>query len=290
MGSPQRGLSSSKKVTGGESGASDQHLKVPERGLSTVSGVPSVEDRPSTLGQSQSVMTLPRMSPKADTKKRRAPAPPEAPTPVMGHPSFEVCQMGLGSESQQRKRKAPAPPPTPASITPGSDDTSASAAPTPDSHATETPTPAFRSKVAQSVPVSSTIVVMQTVKPAPLKTAVQPAIPATSSPTPSSSTTDSLAVQDSSSELSHSLDDSDADLDQAGSQCSSLSSSTVSGSVLVQPAPKSFSSRMEESQKSSSLAAKLNQEVISASSSRSETESALNLKLDEVENNRHSAM
>ncbi|XP_018540661.1 protein cordon-bleu isoform X8 [Lates calcarifer] len=260
------------------------------KGLSTVSGVPSVEDRPSTLGQSQSVMTLPRMSPKADTKKRRAPAPPEAPTPVMGHPCFEVCQMGPGSESQQRKRKAPAPPPTPASITPGSDETSASTAPTPDSHATETPTPAFRSKVAQSVPVSSTIVVMQTVKPAPLKTAVQPAIPATSSPTPSSSTTDSLAVQDSSSELSHSLDDSDADLDQAGSQCSSLSSSTVSGSVLVQPAPKSFSSRMEESQESSSLAAKLNQEVISASSSRSETESALNLKLDEVENNRHSAM
>ncbi|XP_050931886.1 protein cordon-bleu isoform X2 [Lates calcarifer] len=264
-----------------------QNTDTQSNGLSTVSGVPSVEDRPSTLGQSQSVMTLPRMSPKADTKKRRAPAPPEAPTPVMGHPCFE---MGPGSESQQRKRKAPAPPPTPASITPGSDETSASTAPTPDSHATETPTPAFRSKVAQSVPVSSTIVVMQTVKPAPLKTAVQPAIPATSSPTPSSSTTDSLAVQDSSSELSHSLDDSDADLDQAGSQCSSLSSSTVSGSVLVQPAPKSFSSRMEESQESSSLAAKLNQEVISASSSRSETESALNLKLDEVENNRHSAM
>lgn len=47
---------------------------------------------------------------------------------------------------------------------------------------------------------------------------------------------------------------------------------------------------MEELEKSSSMAAKFNQETNSASSSRSETESALNLKLDEVENNRHSAM
>lgn len=40
----------------------------------------------------------------------------------------------------------------------------------------------------------------------------------------------------------------------------------------------------------SSVATELNQEVTSASSSRSETESALNLKMDEVENNRHSGM
>ncbi|XP_040900049.1 protein cordon-bleu isoform X2 [Toxotes jaculatrix] len=262
-----------------------QNTDTQSNGLSTVSIVPSVEDRPSTLGQSQSVMNMPRMSPKAETKKRRAPAPPEAPTPIMGHTSFEGYQMGPGSESQQRKRKAPAPPPTPAS-----DDTSASAAPTPDSHATETPTPASRTKVAQSIPVSSTVVVMQTIKPAPLKTAVEPTTPPASSPTPSSSTTDSLAVQDSSSDLSHSLDDSEADLDRAGSPCSTLTSSTVSGSLPAQPATKSSSSRMEDSEKSSSVAAKLNQDATSASSSRSETESALNLKLDEVENNRHSAI
>ncbi|XP_044063199.1 protein cordon-bleu isoform X2 [Siniperca chuatsi] len=272
-----------------------QNTDTQSNGIST--GVSSVEDRPSTLGQSQSVMNIPRMSPKAEVKKRRAPALPGAPTPTMGHTSFEGYQMGLGSESQQRKRKAPAPPPTPASITPEPDNTSTSGAPTPDSHATETPTPAFRTKVAQSTTISTTTVVTQTVKPVPLKTEIQPppvcaATPVPSSPTSSRSTTDSLAVQDSSSELSHShsLDDIDADVDQTGSHCSSLTSSTVSGSVRIQPTTKSSSSRMEESKKSSSMAAKSTQEATSASSSRSETESALNLKLDEVENNRHSAM
>ncbi|XP_042345964.1 LOW QUALITY PROTEIN: protein cordon-bleu [Plectropomus leopardus] len=272
-----------------------QNTDTQSNGLSTASGVPSVEDRPSTLGQSQSAMNINRMSPKAETKKRRAPALPGAPTPTVGHTSFEGYQMGLGSESQQRKRKAPAPPPTPDSITPGLSHTSTSAAPTPDSHVTETPTPAFRSKVAPSDTVPATIVVMQTVKPVPSKTAVQPppvcaATPTANSPTPSSSTTDSLAVQDSSSDLSHGLDDSDADLDQAVSYCSTLTSSTASGSVPVQPATKSFSSRVEGSEKASSTAAKLNQEATSTSSSRSETESAINLKLDEVENNRHSTM
>uniref|UniRef100_A0A3P8TH47 Cordon-bleu WH2 repeat protein n=1 Tax=Amphiprion percula TaxID=161767 RepID=A0A3P8TH47_AMPPE len=104
------------------------------KALSTVSGLHSLEDRPGTLGQSQSVMNITRMSPKADAKKRRAPAPPGAPTP----------SMGLGSESQQRKRKAPAPPPTPTSFTQGSDDsTSVSAAtvaqPPPEFNATPTP-------------------------------------------------------------------------------------------------------------------------------------------------------
>ncbi|XP_051262796.1 protein cordon-bleu isoform X3 [Dicentrarchus labrax] len=268
-----------------------QNTDTQSNGSSTVSGISSIEDRPSTLGQSQSAMNISRMSPKSENKKRRAPALPEAPTPSMGH-TFDGYQMGLGSESQQRKRKAPAPPPTPASITTSLDDTSSSANPTPDSHATETPTPAFRTKVSQSTTVSATTVVLQKVKPVP---AAQPppgsaATPTPSSPTPSSSTSDSLAVQDSSSELSQSLNDSDADLDQTGSQCSSLTSSTGSRSVRVQPMKKSSSSRMKESEKSSSMAAKLDQEETSASGSKSDTESALNLKLDEVENNRHSAM
>ncbi|XP_074510347.1 protein cordon-bleu isoform X3 [Sebastes fasciatus] len=263
--------------------------------LSTASGVASVEDRPSTLGQSQSVMNIPRMSPKAEAKKRRAPVQPGAPTPSMGHTSFEGYEMSLGSESQQRKRKAPAPPPTPSSITPGPEDTSTSAAPTPDSLATETPTPSYRNKAAQSNTASDAVVVTQTVKPVLFKTVVQPppvcaATPTPSSPTPSSSTTDSLVVQDSSSEFSQGLDDSDPDLDQAVSYCSTLTSSTASGSVLAKAATKSSSSRVEESEKASGAAAKLNQEVTSASSSRSDTESALNLKLDDVENNRHSAM
>ncbi|XP_070822053.1 protein cordon-bleu isoform X2 [Chaetodon trifascialis] len=270
-----------------------QLRKKKTKGLSAVSGVPNVEDRPNTLGQSQSVMNITKMSPKAESKKRRAPTLPGSPSPAMGHTSFEDHQIGIGAENQQRKRKAPAPPPTPSSITPGPDDTSASAT---DSHTTDTTTPAFHTKVAQSTTVSATTVVRQTVKPVPLKRTLQPppvsaANPTPSSPTPSSSTTDSLAVQDSSSELSHSLGDSDVDLDQTGSQCSSLTSSTVSGAVQVQPATKSSSSRrMEELEKASSLVAKSNQEATSDRSSRSETESALNLKLDEVENNRHSAM
>ncbi|XP_030013443.1 protein cordon-bleu isoform X3 [Sphaeramia orbicularis] len=262
--------------------------------LSTASGVPSVEERPNTLGQSQSAMNISRMSPKAETKKRRAPAPPAALTSTMGNAGFESYQMGLGSESQQRKRKAPAPPPTPASTTPGPDDTSTSAAPTPDSHFIETPTPVSRTKVAQPATVSGTTVVTQTVKPAPLKTTVQPTVvysdsPTPSSPTPSSSTSDSLAVQDSSSELSHSLDDSEGDPDGAGSHCSTLTSSTASGSVQAQPITKSSasSSKREKSERTSNMAAN---EVISTSSDRSDTESALNLKIDEVENNRHSAM
>ncbi|KAK9513411.1 hypothetical protein VZT92_026947 [Zoarces viviparus] len=264
-------------------------------GLSTASGVPSVEDRPSTLGQSQSVMNLPRMSPKAEAKKRRAPALPGAPTPTMGHASFEGYETGLGSESQLRKRKAPAPPPTPASISPDRDDTSTSASPTPDSPATDTPTPALRRKALQSNTVSAAAVVAQTVKPVPSKTTVNPspvcaASPTPSSPTPSSSTTESLSVQDSSSELSHSPDDSDADPDQAVSYCSTLTSSTASGSVRVQPAVESSGRKVEGSEKASSTAAKLNQEATAASSSGSETGLALNLKPDDVENNRHSAM
>lgn len=210
--------------------------------------------------------------------------------------SLIFCQMDLVSESQQRKRKAPAPPPTPASSIPGPDDTYyTTAASTPDSHATETSTPVFYTRVTKSTTVSDTNLITQTVKPAPLRMAAQtPSVgtstPNHSSPTPSSSTTDSLAIQDSSSDLSHSLEDSDLDPDQTISNCSTLSSSTVSVSVQGQAIKKRSSSRMEERDKASSMANKLNQEPTSASISRSENESALNLKLDEVENSRHSAM
>ncbi|KAM4580312.1 protein cordon-bleu isoform 2-T2 [Odontesthes bonariensis] len=266
-----------------------QNTDTRSNGLSTVPGVYGIE--PGTLGQSQSVANISRISTKTETKKRRAPAPPGAPTPSMGHTGFESNPVGLGSESQLRKRKAPAPPPTPSSLTQDSDYTSTPAAPTPESPTIEISTPAYRTKVAQSTRVSDASVVVQMVKPAPLKIAVQPppvreASPTTSSPSPSSSTNDSLAVQDSSSELGHSLDDSDADLELSGSCCST--SSTASGSVQAQPATKS--SRSTTLKSTSSPPAQKNQEETSDSSSRSETESALNLKLDEVENNRHSAI
>ncbi|CAI5663120.1 unnamed protein product [Oreochromis niloticus] len=259
--------------------------------VSTVSGFSSGPNWSGTLGQSQSVASIPRLSPKAETKKRRAPPPPPAPAPRLEHTTVESYQMSLGSESQQRKRKAPAPPPTPTSITQGSDDTSASVARTPDSQAPDKPTPASRTKVAHSTTASAATVIKLTEKAASHKIAVDPvsnAMPTSSSPTPSSSTTDSLAVQDSSSELSQGLDDSDADLEQAESHYSYSSSSTTSGSVRVQPAAKNSSGRVEDSV--SSAPGKITQDRTSENNSMSETESALNLKLEEAENNRHSGM
>ncbi|KAM9852574.1 protein cordon-bleu [Aulostomus maculatus] len=251
-----------------------------ERGLSTV---PSIEDQPSTLGQSQSVMNVSRVSDRLDAKKRRAPAPPGAVSSIVEHNSLASYQICRGSDSQERKRKAPAPPPTPASITPGPDDTTTSAAPNPDSH------------VTQSARVSANTAITQILKPTPLKIAVQPPnVPTSaqtpSSPTPSSSTTDSLAVQDSCSELSHNLDYSDLDSDETMSRCNTLTSSTGSESAQVKPTTKSSRSRMEESEKVVHVAAELKPETTSATVLRSETELALNLKRDEVENNRNSAM
>lgn len=59
--------------------------------------------------------------------------------------------------------------------------------------------------------------------------------------------------------------------------------------MVVQPTLESSSNQLEKSEKSICMAAKLNEEVTSVSSSRPETELDLNLKLDEVEN-RHSTM
>ncbi|KAM9723461.1 protein cordon-bleu isoform 3-T7 [Menidia menidia] len=260
-------------------------------GLTTVSEIHCIEALPGTFDQSQSISNISRISTKTETKKRRAPAPPGAPTPSMGHAGFESNQVGLGSESQLRKRKAPAPPPTPSSITQESDYTSTPAAPTPESPTIEIPTPVYHSKVKQSAKIPNASVGVQMVKPSPLKIPVQPppvhkASPTHSCPSTSSSTSDSLAVQDSSSELCQSLDDSDTDLELSGSRCSTTS--TASSSVKVQPAAKSSSSTMPKSP--SSRSAHNKDGDTSDSSSRSETESALNLKLDEVENNRHSAI
>ncbi|CAG6015875.1 unnamed protein product, partial [Menidia menidia] len=253
------------------------------KGLTTVSEIHCIEALPGTFDQSQSISNISRISTKTETKKRRAPAPPGAPTPSMGHAGFESNQL--------RKRKAPAPPPTPSSITQESDYTSTPAAPTPESPTIEIPTPVYHSKVKQSAKIPNASVGVQMVKPSPLKIPVQPppvhkASPTHSCPSTSSSTSDSLAVQDSSSELCQSLDDSDTDLELSGSRCSTTS--TASSSVKVQPAAKSSSSTMPKSP--SSRSAHNKDGDTSDSSSRSETESALNLKLDEVENNRHSAI
>ncbi|XP_059423326.1 protein cordon-bleu isoform X5 [Carassius carassius] len=81
------------------------------KGMSVASG-PCVETRPSTLGQSQSVMNISKMSPKVELKKRRAPAPPTAPTQTLPLTS-QISLSSPSSHNHLKKRKAPAPPPTP---------------------------------------------------------------------------------------------------------------------------------------------------------------------------------
>ncbi|XP_075868577.1 protein cordon-bleu isoform X4 [Nelusetta ayraudi] len=241
------------------------------KGLSTASVVSSVEDQSSTLGQSQSVMNFPSMSPRTQNKKRRAPALPAAPTPSMGHAGFDSYQMG--SETQQRKRKAPVPP--------APNDLSVTAVGT---HVAETPVLLPRADATRTAAISVSAQATQSVKVSPVKTRAEPARPRTptnssmSSSSSSSATNGSLAAQDSSSELSHSIDDSDLeqdrdqdqdeDEDEEGSQCSSIASSSASGSVVVVAVQRT---------------------VKASSSSGSDGESELNLKLDEVEN-RHSAV
>ncbi|XP_054897909.1 protein cordon-bleu isoform X2 [Poeciliopsis prolifica] len=251
-------------------------------GLSTVSGVSYKEGHPGSLEQSQSFTDIPTMHAKAESKKRRAPAPPAVPLPTQGNTSFKSNQEGPSSEGQ-RKRKAPPPPPTPSPSALDSDDPSATVVSVSNLRSIEIPTPVPRTRTPQSPTFSDDSVVMQTAEvshgeKAPKPPPVRDATPPRSSPSPSSSTTDSLVVQDSSSELSRSLDDSDVDLDQAGSRCST--SSTASGPVQVQLSIK----------KSNMTATQQKVEKSSDSNSRSDSESALNLTLDEVENNRHSGM
>ncbi|XP_034031159.1 protein cordon-bleu isoform X2 [Thalassophryne amazonica] len=261
------------------------------KGPSSVLAVPCIESQSSALVQSQSVMDMSRMSPGTESKKRRAPAPPGAPMPTTA--SMKDHPMGSGSEIQQRKRKAPAPPSTPGSITPCPDNASASAAAIVEIHSVETTTTAFHSKAAQSTTVPSTATLTE---PASLEASVQPPTVTCNSSSPSSSsmTRISHVIQDSSSELSHSVSDSDTDLDQVGPDCRTSSSSTFNESTSAQALPPVKSStpkiRMEDSMQASNMAAKLEQDGSSRSSSKSATKSALNLKLDKVENNRNSTI
>uniref|UniRef100_A0A3P9HBU3 Cordon-bleu WH2 repeat protein n=1 Tax=Oryzias latipes TaxID=8090 RepID=A0A3P9HBU3_ORYLA len=248
---------------------------------SSLSAVSTTEDHPGILGKSQSVSHIHTMSPKTETKKRRAPPPPATPPPPMVHASSERSQVGLFSESQQKRKKAP-PPPT--FILQQDSDSSPPPVPqTSNGHSTEAPTPGHRINATQSNAGSDVPVELQTVEAAPLKQPEEPplmsdATPNPSSPSPSSSSNGSLTMQESSSELCQSLDDSDLDLD--ASRCSSATSSS---SVQLHPTTQSSSSKTVASSSSGSV-------VNSDSSSKSDTESALNLKLDEVENNRQSAV
>uniref|UniRef100_A0A672LNS9 Protein cordon-bleu-like n=2 Tax=Sinocyclocheilus grahami TaxID=75366 RepID=A0A672LNS9_SINGR len=148
-------------------------------GMSVASG-PCVETRPSTLGQSQSVMNISKMSPKVELKKRRAPAPPTAPTQTLPLTS-QINLSSPSSHNHLKKRKAPAPPPTPS------------------------PEPV----ISTSVPTAS---VRAPCVPVPVERTLLPA-PRASTPADDS-------------DLSHSIEDSEP----ARSICSSSSSDVAAGS------------------------------------------------------------
>uniref|UniRef100_A0A673ME78 Protein cordon-bleu-like n=1 Tax=Sinocyclocheilus rhinocerous TaxID=307959 RepID=A0A673ME78_9TELE len=149
------------------------------KGMSVASG-PCVETRPSTLGQSQSVMNISKMSPKVELKKRRAPAPPTAPTQTLPLTS-QINLSSPSSHNHLKKRKAPAPPSTPS------------------------PEPV----ISTSVPTAS---VRAPCVPVPVERTLLPA-PRASTPADDS-------------DLSHSIEDSEP----ARSICSSSSSDVAAGS------------------------------------------------------------
>ncbi|XP_038850429.1 protein cordon-bleu-like isoform X2 [Salvelinus namaycush] len=263
------------------------------KGLSTVSIVPCVDTRPSTLGQSQSAMNISKMSPRIEIKKRRAPPTP-APTPCQGCYTLEAYQVAPDSESTLRKRKAPPPPPTPAtSVTP----------------APSTPAPRTSVQMAPS--------------PSPAPSSPTPSLPAEedsgselSNGSVYSSSSSSSGVAAGTSVADTSMADSDsassrADVSKPGpdstpsSRAAMADSSRDSAPSKVDTGPRSKT--MVNVASYSALPARL-KKVDSAPSrnadkakptpylSRSTTpeetrgESALGLKLDETENNRYSAM
>ncbi|XP_051574305.1 protein cordon-bleu-like isoform X3 [Myxocyprinus asiaticus] len=234
-------------------------------GLSLVASGPCGETRPSTLGQSQSVMNISRMSPKVELKKRRAPAPPPAPTQTMPLAS-QIHHGSPCSHNQLTKRKAPAPPPTPSPSTPE---------PVIPTHE---PTAAVR---GPSIPVPVERILLQA--------------PATMSP-----------ADDSASDVSHSIEDSEL----SGSICSSSSGDNVAGgscssSLAEEPLahqahviaaytiskPKAEPVPIEEKEEAAPHTMTKQELGLSTQSPTSEdTEAALEIKMDEMENNRNSGI
>nr|XP_046158454.1 protein cordon-bleu-like isoform X6 [Oncorhynchus gorbuscha] len=250
------------------------------KGLSTVSIVPCVDARPSTLGQSQSVMNISRMSPRIEIKKRRAPT---APTPCQGCYTPESYQVAPDSESTLRKRKAPAPPPTPTtSVTP----------------APSTPAPFISAQMAPS--------------PSPAPSSPTPSLPAEedsgselSNGSVYSSSSSSSGVAAGTSVADTSMADSDsassrADVSKPGPDSSPSSSAAMADSsrdaapskVVTGPRSKTMINVASYSAPTSKVEKAKPTPYLSRSTTPEETrgESALGLKLDETENNRHSAM
>ncbi|XP_076136264.1 protein cordon-bleu [Alosa pseudoharengus] len=180
----------------------------------------SLEARPSTLGQSQSVMNISKMSPKVELKKRRAPAPP--PTTHQSYGSLGMHAGCPSTSSLLKKRKAPAPPPTPASHSP-----------------TPTPTPPIRSSpdnVPKAAPPASSAQATATVAVAAI-TAATVALP------PVTAVRRAARQDDSASEVSGASEES-----ERAALCSSSSSQadSVPSSHLDEVATSSQDEEYEE--------------------------------------------
>ncbi|XP_052350429.1 protein cordon-bleu-like isoform X7 [Oncorhynchus keta] len=254
-------------------------------GLSTVSIVPCVEARPSTLGQSQSVMNISRMSPRIELKKRRA---PPAPTPCQGCYTLEAYQGAPDSESTLRKRKAPAPPPTPAtSVTPAPSTpaplTSVQMAPSP-SPAPSSPTPSLPAEEDSGSELSNGSVYSSSSSGVAAGTSVADTSMADSDSASSRADVSKLGPDSTPINIAAMADSSQ---DSAPSEVDTSPRSKT----MVNVAPTSKVEKVDSAPRSSTDKAKP-----APDSSRSNTpeetrgESALGLKLDEKENNRHSAM
>eukprot|EP00063_Salmo_salar_P040822 XP_014015657.1 PREDICTED: protein cordon-bleu-like isoform X4 [Salmo salar] len=256
-------------------------------GLSTVSIVPCVEARPSTLGQSQSVMNISRMSPRIELKKRRAPPAP-APTPCQGCYTLEAYQVAPDSESTLRKRKAPAPPPTPAtSVTPApstpAPHTSVQMAPSP-SPAPSSPTPSLPAEEDSGSELSNGSVYSSSSSGVAAGTSVADTSMADSDSASSRADVSKPGPDSTPSSIAAMADSS---RDSAPSKVDTGPRSKT----MVNVAPTSKVEKVDSAPSSSTDKAKPTPDS-SRSTTPEETrgESALGLKLDETENNRHSAM
>ncbi|XP_041758721.1 protein cordon-bleu isoform X3 [Coregonus clupeaformis] len=263
-------------------------------GLSTVSIVPCVEARPSTLGQSQSVMNISRMSPRIEPKKRQAPPAP-APTPCQGRYILEAYQVAPDSESTLRKRKAPAPPPSPAaSVTPApstpAPHTSVQIAPSP-SPAPSSPTPSLPAEEDSGSELSNGSVYSSSSNSSGVAAGTSVADTSMADSDSASSRADVCKPSpDSTPSSSAAMADSSRD-----SAPSKVDTGPRSKTDMVKAAPDSaLTSKVEkvDSTPSSSVDKAKPTPDSSRSTTPEETrgESALGLKLDETENNRHSAM
>ncbi|XP_038833292.1 protein cordon-bleu-like isoform X3 [Salvelinus namaycush] len=253
-------------------------------GLSTVSIMPCVEARPSTLGQSQSVMNISRMSPRIELKKRRA---PPAPTPCQGCYTLEAYQVAPDSESTLRKRKAPAPPAT--SVTPAPSTpaplTSVQMAPSP-SPAPSSPTPSLAAEedsgselsnvsVYSSSSSSSGVAAGTSVADTSMADSDSASSRAdVSKPGPDSTPSSIAAMADSS------RDSSPSKVDTGPRSKTMVNVAPTSKVEKVDSAPSSSTDKVKPTPDSSR----------STTPEETRGESALGLKLDEKENNRHSAM